>query len=1199
MRLATDITAPVQADEPAGADAGMPPDDIPTEPEADQGQQTALICLVAVASQFGIGTSVEKLVLEHGLSPAEVGSQHLVHLAQKLGLRARSEQLSLERLLSLESGFPAIAHLDNGNNVVVAGIRQDRGESRVAVYDPLASQGGLLFLEPARFAERWTGELVFVQRDYRLSDPNQPFSLRWFVPELMRQGRAFRDIAIGTFSLYLVALAVPIFFQLVIDKVVAHESASTLYVLTVGVLLALLFEATFGFIRQYLLLSASNKIDVRLATRTFSHLLGLPINYFEGCSAGVVVRHMQQVEKIRQFLTGRLFLTFLDACALFVVIPVLLLYSAKLTVIVLVFAAVIAAIVAAMVGPFRRRLLELYNAEAEKQAMLVETIHGMRTVKTLAIEPIQRRKWDERTAATIRTHFRVGKIGISAQAATGFLEKAMIVAIIAFGAQTVFDHQMTIGALIAFQMLSGRVVTPLVQIVSLVQEYQEAALSVRMLATVMNHPVEQRRSSGLTPGFTGAMEFDRVSFRYAAGGTPVLDRVSLRIPAGTVVGVVGKSGSGKTTLTRLMQGLYPVQEGVIRFDGRRYPRDRSCAPATQYRRCAARQLPLQGNDSREHRGHEALGVDAGGHDGRPGLGRARVHRASATGVGHADRRERREPLGRSEAASCNCARPAHPTPLPGSRRSHECTGPRERGDLSHAARQDPRRADGADHFAPAHDAGEMRQHCRPGRRPHRGRGDPPRGASAMSHLQASLDATDSAPLARPRTCVDDSLNAADGGGFLSEAEVIEKQPLPRLARATLYVLAALLGAAALWATFAKVDRIVVGRGKLITTTPTIVVQPLEPSMIRSIDVQVGQIVKKGTRLASFDPTFASSDLSQLSARHASLDAQVKRLERELAREGVRAPNPTNAEELLQSRIFQERRSHLESRLLSLDENVERLKAAIEGNKREQAVLRERLQKTIEIERMYESLGERNYVPKLKILETQRDRLQIERDLEQSLNMSAQLEREMGKFQADRTAFSKDWRQRVLEELVVVRRDRDAVADQLKKAERKTELTVVTAPADGVVQEIAKRSTGSVLKEAEPLLTLVPLDAPLEAEVQIDARYISYIRPGDPARIKVDAFPFQQYGVIKGRVRTVSEDAFVRSQASNEDPTAGREAFYLARVTLEDNSLQGVPADFRFLPGMTLSAEVVFGDRTVMSYLLYPIIRSLDEGLRSP
>jgi subfamily B ATP-binding cassette protein HlyB/CyaB len=569
MRPNTEPAPRPEIEEPPGPadDQSGFPHGAPGEDDAARDAQTGLKCLVALASHFGVVTSLEKLVLEYGLSGQEVGPRQLVNLAQKLGLRARSETLTLEQLASPDRAYPAIAPLDNGNCVVVAGVRETPEGRRVAVFDPLAGHAGLLLLDPNQFAERWTSELILVRRDYRLADQDQPFSLGWFVPELLRQGTAFRDVAVGTVSLYFVALAVPIFFQLVIDKVVTHESYSTLYVLTSGVLLALLFETAFGFVRQYLLLSASNKIDVRLAMRTFGHLLALPIDYFESRSAGVVVRHMQQVEKIRQFLTGRLFLTLLDACALLVVVPILLFYSVPLTTIVFVFAGAIAAIVGSMIGPFRRRLLELYNAEAEKQAMLVEAIHGMRTVKALAIEPIQRRKWDERTAAAIRTQFRVGKIGISAQAATGFLEKAMVVSIIAFGAQSVFDHQMTIGALIAFQMLSGRVVTPLVQIVSLVQEYQEAALSVRMLATVMNHPPEQRRTTGLTPGLTGAIEFDRVSFRYVAGGAPVLDRVSLKIPAGAVVGVVGKSGSGKTTLTRLMQGLYPVQEGVIRFDG--------------------------------------------------------------------------------------------------------------------------------------------------------------------------------------------------------------------------------------------------------------------------------------------------------------------------------------------------------------------------------------------------------------------------------------------------------------------------------------------------------------------------------------------------------------------------------------------------------------------------------------------------------
>ncbi|MFP5407526.1 MAG: ABC transporter transmembrane domain-containing protein, partial [Gammaproteobacteria bacterium] len=220
-----------------------------------------------------------------GLSAGEPSPAQLVSIARKLGLRARAGRLAFERLVALDRAYPVIVRLDNGNSVVVSGIQQAPEGVRVAIFDPLASHNGVFLLAADRFQERWTGEVVFAQRDYRLDDPHQPFGLRWFIPEFMRQGQAFRDVALGSLALYVVALAVPIFIQLVIDKVVAHESISTLHVLTVGVMLALLFESAFGFVRQYLLLYASNKIDLRLAMRTFSHLLSLPIDYFEAGSA--------------------------------------------------------------------------------------------------------------------------------------------------------------------------------------------------------------------------------------------------------------------------------------------------------------------------------------------------------------------------------------------------------------------------------------------------------------------------------------------------------------------------------------------------------------------------------------------------------------------------------------------------------------------------------------------------------------------------------------------------------------------------------------------------------------------------------------------------------------------------------------------------------------------------------------------------
>jgi ATP-binding cassette subfamily B protein len=277
---------------------------------------------------------------------------------------------------------------------------------------------------------------------------------------------------------------------------------------------------------------------------------------------------MQQASRIREFLTGRLFLTALDALSLLVFLPVLAFYSLKLTCLVLAFTFLSGLVVALLIGPFRRRLFSLYQAEGERQALLVETVHGMRTVKSLAMEPLQGRIWDDRCAQSVSTRFGVEKISAAAQSVTGLLEKLMTLGIIGLGALDVFSGELTIGALVAFNMLAGRVSGPLLQMVTMVHEYQEVALSVKMLGEVMNQQQERGgKRDGLRPNLSGSIEFENVSFRYGADGAPALDNVSFKIPAGTVFGIAGRSGSGKTTLTRLISGLYPVQQGLLRVDG--------------------------------------------------------------------------------------------------------------------------------------------------------------------------------------------------------------------------------------------------------------------------------------------------------------------------------------------------------------------------------------------------------------------------------------------------------------------------------------------------------------------------------------------------------------------------------------------------------------------------------------------------------
>jgi len=449
------------------------------------------------------------------------------------------------------------------------GVRsgKEEAEGEVALLDPLQPNAQIEYKTRAEFEKIWDGTVIFLKRLNVLGDPKQPFGFLWFIPEILNQGNAFRDVALAAIALSLLSMASPLFFQLVIDKVLVHESTTTLWVLTSGVLIALIMEGIFSYLRQILMLHATNKIDIRVTRKAFSHLVSLPIDYFETTSAGVVARVMQQLEGIRGFLTGSLFFTVLDTLTLLLYAPLMFSYSPLLAVIVVVFTFLIAGIVTALLPTFKRLLDKLNTAEGTRQGMLVETIHGMRTVKSLAIEPALRKNYDQMSATAVNAHFKVAIVALNGNAVTELLGKLLPVIIIAVGAQSVFDQSMTVGGLIAFQMLSGRVSGPLMGIVALINQYQQTAVSVRILADVMNRPSEGRGSGGLRPMLRGDIEFDNVVFKYPSANRPALDHTTFKIKAGMMVGVVGRSGSGKTTLTKILQGLYQIQDGVVRFDG--------------------------------------------------------------------------------------------------------------------------------------------------------------------------------------------------------------------------------------------------------------------------------------------------------------------------------------------------------------------------------------------------------------------------------------------------------------------------------------------------------------------------------------------------------------------------------------------------------------------------------------------------------
>ncbi|MYN43144.1 HlyD family type I secretion periplasmic adaptor subunit [Duganella sp. FT109W] len=455
-----------------------------------------------------------------------------------------------------------------------------------------------------------------------------------------------------------------------------------------------------------------------------------------------------------------------------------------------------------------------------------------------------------------------------------------------------------------------------------------------------------------------------------------------------------------------------------------------------------------------------------------------------------------------------------------------------------------------------------------------------------------MEPANKSPVSRARRAKDETEVA-----FLPDADAIERGPLPRFVRITLHVLLLAFAAFIVWASLSPIDQIVIAHGKLVNPLPNIVVQPLDTSIIQSIDVRVGQVVRKGQVLATLDPTFNAADESQLRSRLESLDNQTAGLRAELSgQRGAADVGKSSADAQLQAQLSSERQANFAAQQNKMDQNIARLKASMLTNKHDQVILAERVKSLREVEAMQEQLMAEQFGAKMHLLEARDRRLEVERDMDMQRNKAVELASELASAEAERAAFGKSWRQKAMEDLLSASRDRAGVSEQLAKADRHLKLIQMVAPADGVVLEIGKLSVGSVVREAEPLFTLVPLGADLEAEVQIDSVDIGYIKQGADVHLKVDAFSFMKHGMLEGKVRTISQDSFKRE--TKDTSGGGLDAYYLSRIPYT-GKLNRLPPGVRLLPGMTVSAEIVVGHRTVMSYLLYPLTRALDESIREP
>lgn len=436
------------------------------------------------------------------------------------------------------------------------------------------------------------------------------------------------------------------------------------------------------------------------------------------------------------------------------------------------------------------------------------------------------------------------------------------------------------------------------------------------------------------------------------------------------------------------------------------------------------------------------------------------------------------------------------------------------------------------------------------------------------------------------------------GAFQPNAVEVEERNPPYLANIALYGSLILIAAGLVWASLSSVDEVVVAPGKLVTVRPTIVVQPLETAIIRSLDVGVGEVVRKGQTLATLDATVAQADIGQLKLKIDALSSQTQRLEAELSGSTYKASADARPDEILQARLFDQRAAYVAAQLNNYAVQIERAESSIAARDTEDKLLRERLRASREIEAMREILVDRQAGSRLNLLLSQDARVQVEMALAQTSASRIESAHLADKARAERRSFIEEFRRTATEHLVEARDQRDASAEELKKAVLRRSMISLTVPEDGIVLEIAQRSIGSIARQAETLFTLIPLDAPIEAEVAVDVKDIGRVGIGQPVRLKFDALPFQRYGTASGTIRTLSEDAFARDRTTDRASTAPA-GYYKARITLVDTHLRSAPSTFRMLPGLSVSAEIKIGRRSVISYLLYPIVRGLDESFREP
>jgi len=504
--------------------------------------------------------NIDQIKHEYCPTGSDIDSLSLLRAAKAAGCKAKRVRVKSARLA--KSPFPIIAQKTSGEFFVIGSCDDSKALVQIPGQAPKT-------IELEELWNNWDGEAIFLSHRSQLTNEDRKFDITWFIPVVVRFKRLFGQVLIASLFIQLFALITPLMFQIVMDKVLVHRGFSTLNVIVVALISIALFDVILNGLRTYVFSHTTSRVDVALGARLFDHLMKLPIAFFSSRPVGQVVARVRELETIRAFLTGNALTAVIDLLFTFVFFAVMYYYSPTLTYIVLASIPVYVAISVFITPPLRARTEEKFQRGAVNQAFLTESVSGIETIKSMAVEPQMKQKWEDQLAAYVKSSFKAVAIGNVGSQAIQFVSKVVTALLLWQGALLVISGDLTVGQLIAFNMLSGQVAQPILRLSQLWQDFQQFKISLDRLGDVLNVPTEPIVSLNRPslPDITGRIEFDNVVFRYAPNTPEVLRNISLTIEAGQTIGVVGTSGSGKSTLAKLIQRLYVPEQGKVLVDG--------------------------------------------------------------------------------------------------------------------------------------------------------------------------------------------------------------------------------------------------------------------------------------------------------------------------------------------------------------------------------------------------------------------------------------------------------------------------------------------------------------------------------------------------------------------------------------------------------------------------------------------------------